>query len=112
MNTQSDNPQDTLEERIIKMHKSMSGNKGGFFVPWLTGIGFLFNDIRSELRTQTQRITEAEAMLTVKPTAMEYADQAQRITALEAENEKLKKEQKADRDYLDSLYENAGVGHD
>ena len=44
----------------------------------------------AEIAALTTKLTEAEAMLTVKPTAMEYADQTQRISELEAENERLK----------------------
>jgi len=50
-----------------------------------------------------EQLTEAEAMLTVKPTAMEYADQAQRIQELEAENEAWEKCSNAQNEGLAEL---------
>jgi len=49
---------------------------------WCVGANVLLHLCKAELHTQAQRITELE------------------------------KEQKANNDWLDSLYENAGVGHD
>jgi len=62
----------TQEQRIKVLHDQTDNPKDGLI---------------TQVNRLTTKLTEAEAMLAVKPSAMEYEAQTQRITELEAERD-------------------------